>query len=220
MNLNILYEDNHIIVCVKPVGVLSQEDHTKDPDMLSILKEYIKVKYKKEGNVFLGLVMRLDRMTSGVMVFARTSKAASRLSEQIRNGEVLKKYVAIVNGEVNQHGTLKDYLIKDEKLVKSFVTTKELGKLAVLDYNLVGYKDNLSVVDVLLHTGRHHQIRVQFSNIGHPLYGDKLYGGLGDNHMHLHAYYLSFIHPVTKEPMRFKYLPTGNMWDEIEINDL
>lgn len=220
MNLNILYEDNHIIVCVKPVGVLSQEDHTKDPDMLSILKEYIKVKYKKEGNVFLGLVMRLDRMTSGVMVFARTSKAASRISEQIRNGEVLKKYVAIVNGEVNQHGTLKDYLIKDEKLVKSFVTTKELGKLAVLDYNLVGYKDNLSVVDVLLHTGRHHQIRVQFSNIGHPLYGDKLYGGLGDNHMHLHAYYLSFIHPVTKEPMRFKYLPTGNMWDEIEINDL
>lgn len=220
MNLNILYEDNHIIVCVKPVGVLSQEDHTKDPDMLSILKEYIKVKYKKEGNVFLGLVMRLDRMTSGVMVFARTSKAASRISEQIRNGEVLKKYVAIVNGEVNQHGTLKDYLIKDEKLVKSFVTTKELGKFAVLDYNLVGYKDNLSVVDVLLHTGRHHQIRVQFSNIGHPLYGDKLYGGLGDNHMHLHAYYLSFIHPVTKEPMRFKYLPTGNMWDEIEINDL
>lgn len=220
MMLNILYEDNHIIVCVKPVGVLSQEDHTKDPDMLSILKEYIKVKYKKEGNVFLGLVMRLDRMTSGVMVFARTSKAASRISEQIRNGEVLKKYVAIVNGEVNQHGTLKDYLIKDEKLVKSFVTTKELGKFAVLDYNLVGYKDNLSVVDVLLHTGRHHQIRVQFSNIGHPLYGDKLYGGLGDNHMHLHAYYLSFIHPVTKEPMRFKYLPTGNMWDEIEINDL
>ncbi len=220
MNLNILYEDNHIIVCVKPVGVLSQEDHTKDPDMLSILKEYIKAKYKKEGNAFLGLVMRLDRMTSGVMVFARTSKAASRISEQIRNGEVLKKYVAIVNGKVNEHGTLKDYLIKDEKLVKSFVTTKELGKLAVLDYKLVGYKDNLSVVDVLLHTGRHHQIRVQFSNIGHPLYGDKLYGGIGDNHMHLHAYYLSFVHPVTKEPMKFKYLPKGNLWDKLDVNNL
>ncbi len=220
MNLEILYEDNHIIVCVKPVGVLSQEDHTKDPDMLSILKEYIKVKYNKEGNVFLGLVMRLDRMTSGIMVFARTSKAASRISEQIRNGEVLKKYVAIVTGEVNQYGTLKDYLIKDEKVVKSFVTTKDKGRLAVLDYKLVNYKDNLSIVDVLLHTGRHHQIRVQFSNIGHPLYGDKLYGGKGDNHMHLHAYYLSFVHPVTKEPMRFKSLPTGNMWDKIEINDL
>lgn len=220
MNLNILYEDNHIIVCVKPVGVLSQEDHTKDPDMLSILKEYIKAKYKKEGNVFLGLVMRLDRMTSGVMVFARTSKAASRISEQIRNGEVLKKYVAVVQGKVNEHGTLKDYLIKDEKLIKSFVTTKELGKLAVLDYKLVGYKDNLSVVDVLLHTGRHHQIRVQFSNMGNPLYGDKLYGGIGDNHMHLHAYYLSFIHPVTKEPMKFKCLPKGNLWEKLDLNNL
>lgn len=220
MNLNILYEDNHIIVCVKPVGVLSQEDHTKDPDMLSILKEYIKAKYKKEGNVFLGLVMRLDRMTSGVMVFARTSKAASRISEQIRNGEVLKKYVAVVQGKVNEHGTLKDYLIKDEKLIKSFVTTKELGKLAVLDYKLVGYKDNLSVVDVLLHTGRHHQIRVQFSNMGNPLYGDKLYGGIGDNHMHLHAYYLSFVHPVTKEPMKFKCLPKGNLWEKLDLNNL
>lgn len=220
MNLNILYEDNHIIVCVKPVGVLSQEDHTKDPDMLSILKEYIKAKYKKEGNVFLGLVMRLDRMTSGIMVFARTSKAASRLSEQIRNGEVLKKYVAIVNGKVNEHGTLKDYLIKDEKLIKSFVTTKELGKLAVLDYKLVGYKDNLSVVDILLHTGRHHQIRVQFSNMGNPLYGDTLYGGLGNDHMHLHAYYLSFVHPVTKEPMKFKCLPKGNVWEKLDLNNL
>lgn len=137
MKLEILYEDNHIIVALKPVGVLSQEDYTKDPDMLSLIKEYLKEKYKKEGNVYLGLVMRLDRMTSGVMVFAKTSKAASRLSLQIRNGEVLKKYVAVVNGKVNDHGTLKDYLIKDEKLVKSFVTTKELGKLAVLDYNLL-----------------------------------------------------------------------------------
>ena len=220
MKLNILYEDNHLIVCVKPVGILSQEDHTKDPDMLSILKEYLKEKYNKPGNVYLGLVMRLDRMTSGIMVFAKTSKAASRLSEQIRNGEVLKKYLAIINGKINNYGTLKDYLIKDEKLVKSFVTTKENGKLAVLDYKLLNYNNDLSVVEVLLHTGRHHQIRVQFSNLGHPLYGDKLYGGNGNSHMHLHAYYLSFVHPVTKEPMRFKNLPTGNMWDNIKINDI
>lgn len=220
MNLEILYEDNHIIVAVKPVGILSQEDHTKDPDMLTLLKEYIKEKYNKPGNVYLGLVMRLDRMTSGVMVFAKTSKAASRISEQIRNGEVLKKYVAIVQGKVNDHGTLKDYLIKDEKLVKSFVTTKEKGKLAVLDYTSLKQFDNLSVVDILLHTGRHHQIRVQFSNMGNPLYGDKLYGGLGDAHMHLHAYYLSFVHPVTKETMKFKNIPQGNMWDKTELNNL
>lgn len=220
MKLNILYEDNHLIVCVKPVGILSQEDHTKDPDMLSILKEYLKEKYNKPGNVYLGMVMRLDRMTSGIMVFAKTSKAASRLSEQIRNGEVLKKYLAIINGKINNYGTLKDYLIKDEKLVKSFVTTKENGKLAVLDYKLLNYNNDLSVVEVLLHTGRHHQIRVQFSNLGHPLYGDKLYGGKGNSHMHLHAYYLSFVHPVTKEPMRFKNLPTGTMWDNIKINDI
>jgi 23S rRNA pseudouridine1911/1915/1917 synthase len=207
MKLEILYEDNHIIVALKPVGILSQEDYTKDPDMLSLIKEYLKEKYKKEGNVYLGLVMRLDRMTSGVMVFAKTSKAASRLSAQIRNGEVLKKYLAVVSGKVNDHGTLKDYLVKDDKMVKSFVTTKDLGKLAVLDYKLVSSYQNLSVVDILLHTGRHHQIRVQFSNMGNPLYGDTLYGGLGNDHMHLHAYYLSFVHPVTKEKMEFKLLP-------------
>lgn len=219
MKLNILYEDNHIIVCVKPVGVLSQEDHTKDPDMLSILKEYLKDKYNKPGNVYLGLVMRLDRMTSGIMVFARTSKAASRLSEQIRNGEVLKKYIAIVSGKVDEYGTLKDYLIKDEKLVKSFVTTKEKGKLAVLDYKLIKSYNDYSVLDILLHTGRHHQIRVQFSNIGHPLYGDKLYGSNAGTHMHLHSYYLSFVHPVSKEPMKFKNIPCGNLWDLLDIKD-
>ena len=197
MKLEILYEDNHIIVALKPVGILSQEDYTKDPDMLSLIKEYLKEKYKKEGNVYLGLVMRLDRMTSGVMVFAKTSKAASRLSAQIRNGEVLKKYLAVVNGKVNDHGTLKDYLAKDEKLVKSYVTSKDLGKLS-----------------------RHHQIRVQFSNMGNPLYGDKLYGGKGETHMHLHAYYLSFVHPVTKEPMRFKVLPKGNLWDKFDVSNL
>ena len=220
MKLEILYEDNHIIVALKPVGILSQEDYTKDPDMLSLIKEYLKEKYKKEGNVYLGLVMRLDRMTSGVMVFAKTSKAASRLSAQIRNGEVLKKYLAVVNGKVNDHGTLKDYLAKDEKLVKSYVTSKDLGQLSVLDYNLITYKDGFSVVVILLHTGRHHQIRVQFSNMGNPLYGDKLYGGKGETHMHLHAYYLSFVHPVTKEPMRFKVLPKGNLWDKFDVSNL
>lgn len=218
MKLEILYEDNHIIVALKPVGILSQEDYTKDPDMLSLIKEYLKEKYKKEGNVYLGLVMRLDRMTSGVMVFAKTSKAASRLSAQIRNGEVLKKYLAVVNGKVNDHGTLKDYLAKDEKLVKSYVTSKDLGKLSVLDYNLITYKDGFSVVDILLHTGRHHQIRVQFSSRGHALCGDQRYGKQDNTQICLYAYKLEFVHPVNKEKLCFELIPksVGN-WTKFTL---
>ena len=176
MMLNILYEDNHIIVVVKPSGILSQEDITKDPDMVTLLKKYIKEKYNKPGDVYLGLVQRLDRMTSGVMVFARTSKAASRLSEQIRNHSIIKKYYAVVEGKTKDEDKLENYLIKDEDLVKSFVTTKEKGKFASLEYKKVKSIDNSSLVEVTLHTGRHHQIRVQMSNINHPLLGDSLYG--------------------------------------------
>ncbi len=220
MNLNILYEDNHIIVAIKPAGILSQEDHTKDVDMLTLLKQYIKEKYQKEGNVYLGLVQRLDRNTSGIMVFARTSKAASRLSEQIRNHDIFKKYLAVVEGIPKKEQTLKNYLLKDEKLVKSFVTTKEEGKLAVLDYEVIASNDNQSLISVLLHTGRHHQIRVQMGNIGHPLVGDHLYGSKANVRYHLHAYYLAFVHPITKEVLKFTNIPSGNLWDLFDLSIL
>ncbi len=214
MMLNILYEDNHIIVVVKPSGILSQEDITKDPDMVTLLKKYIKDKYNKPGDVYLGLVQRLDRMTSGVMVFARTSKAASRLSEQIRNHSITKKYYAVVEGKTKDIDKLENYLIKDEDLVKSFVTTKEKGKFASLEYKKVKSIDNSSLVEVTLHTGRHHQIRVQMSNINHPLLGDSLYGSTTKSNMYLHCYYLKFIHPTTKEELVYENIPTGNLWDE------
>ena len=214
MMLNILYEDNHIIVVVKPSGILSQEDITKDPDMVTLLKKYIKEKYNKPGDVYLGLVQRLDRMTSGIMVFARTSKAASRLSEQIRNHSITKKYYAVVEGKTKDEDKLENYLIKDEDLVKSFVTTKEKGKFASLEYKKVKSIDNSSLVEVTLHTGRHHQIRVQMSNINHPLLGDSLYGSTTKCNMYLHCYYLKFIHPTTKEELVYENIPTGNLWDE------
>ena len=214
MMLNILYEDNHIIVVVKPSGILSQEDITKDLDMVTMLKQYIKEKYNKPGDVYLGLVQRLDRMTSGVMVFARTSKAASRLSDQIRNHSITKKYYAVVEGKTKDEDKLENYLIKDEELVKSFVTTKEKGKFALLEYKKVKSIDNSSLVEVTLHTGRHHQIRVQMSNINHPLLGDSLYGSKFKCNMHLHCYYLKFIHPTTKEELVFENIPTGNLWDK------
>lgn len=203
-NFKVLYEDNHIIVVVKPVNVLSQEDHTKDLDMLTMVKSYIKEKYNKPGNVFVGLVHRLDRMTSGVMVFAKTSKGASRLNEQIRQNQMEKKYFALVEGKTPNTGTLIDYLYKNEELVKSFVTEdKNKGKRAELRFETQKVGKNQSLVDVSLITGRHHQIRVQFSNAGYPLVGDSLYGAKTQGPMRLHAYYLSFLHPVTKEKLEF-----------------
>ena len=212
MSLEILYEDNHLIVCVKPVGILSQEDHTKDMDMLTLLKHYIKDKYNKPGNVYLGLVHRLDRMTGGVMVFAKTSKAASRLNEQIKNHEFVKKYYALVKGVLNESGHLENYLFKDEDEVKSYVGNKNSGKIAILDYQVVKVQDNNTLVDISLKTGRHHQIRVQFSHINHPLVGDRLYGNDDKNNLMLYAYSLSFYHPITKELLEFKKIPTHDKW--------
>ena len=214
MSLEILYEDNHIIVVKKPVGILSQEDATKDMDMLTLLKHYIKDKYNKPGNVYLGLVHRLDRMTGGVMVFARTSKAASRLNEQIKNGEFSKKYYAIVKGIIPKGGRLENYLIKDEQLVKSFVGNERNGKLAILDYEVIKTLNDTTLVDVSLKTGRHHQIRVQFSHINHPLIGDKLYGENTKCDMCLYAYGLSFNHPVTKERLSFEAIPNHSIWNK------
>lgn len=213
MNLKVLYEDNHIIVVEKPVNIPSQGDKTGDEDMLTIIKQYIKEKYDKPGDVYLGLVHRLDRPTGGVMVFARTSKAASRLSEQVRDKKMHKKYLCIVDGKMeNQTGSMRDFLLKKEKTNTSKVVKEgtKNAKEAILDYEVVKYNEeiNMSVVKVDLHTGRHHQIRVQFASRGHSLSGDQKYGTRGrGKQLALWAYSLSFTHPVTKKELIFEDYP-------------
>jgi len=210
--VEILDEDNHLLVAVKPAGVLSQGDATKDLDMLTILKSYLKEKYQKPGNVFLGLVHRLDRPTAGVMVFAKTSKASARLSEQIRLHQFEKKYYAIVSGILpEKKGVFEDYLLKLDSNT-SIVTTKEKGKYACLSYEVLCEKNGFSLVDVTLKTGRHHQIRVSFAHRGYPLYGDLRYGGEGGM-LGLFAYHLSFFHPITKEKCKYSIVPSGGIWD-------
>ena len=217
-NLNILYEDNHIIVVVKPVNILVQRDDTNDNDLITIIKDYLKVKYNKPGNVYLGLVHRLDRPVGGVMVFAKTSKAASRLSNEVRERNIKKTYLAVVHGKTKEKERLVDYISKDNKTNNSFID-KENGKESVLDYSLLYYdkEEDLSLVKVNLETGRHHQIRLQMSNINHPLYGDQRYGKMDKKQIALYAYKLEFIHPVTKEPMEFMELPkTNGVWNLID----
>ncbi len=182
--INVLYEDNHIIVVEKPSNVPSQADKTGDEDMLTMVKKYIKEKYHKPGDVYLGLVHRLDRPTSGVMVFARTSKAASRLSEQVRSKKFEKDYIAMCDGKlVKDADTWRDFLQKNERTNMSRVVPEgtKNAKEAVLDYEVMDYhlQRNLSLVKIHLHTGRHHQIRVQFASRGHSLYGDQKYGTRG-----------------------------------------
>lgn len=212
-DLKVLFEDNHIIVVEKKPNIPSQADKTEDEDMLTIVKQYIKEKYNKPGNVYLGLVHRLDRPVGGVMVFAKTSKAASRLSEQVRSKIFKKKYLAVVDGKLEQQlGTLEDYLYKDERLNMSRVVSKDKknAKLAKLDYKVLKYNEvkNLSLLEIDLHTGRHHQIRVQLANFGHSIFGDQKYGSRGQGkQIALWAYELTIEHPITKEKITFKDLP-------------
>ena len=219
--LNILYEDNHIIVVVKPVNVLSQSDSTGDIDMLTMIKSYLKEKYHKPGNVYLGLVHRLDRVVGGVMVFAKTSKAAARLSESIRKNQFHKIYLAIVHGKVKDSDTFIDYL-KKENDFSTIVTTEKEGKLSELSYDLINYNKelDLSMVKVYLKTGRHHQIRVGFASRHHALYGDNRYGNDNNKNIGLFAYQLSFIHPVKKEEMTFTYLPQSNPFNLFNLDIL
>ncbi len=199
----ILYEDNHILVVIKPANMLVQGDTTKDLDMVTLLKKYLKEKYQKPGNVYLGLVHRLDRVVEGVMVFAKTSKAAARLSKQVANHEMEKIYYAVVLGNLKGKGHLENYLQKDSNLHLSYV--KDTGKLAILDYESIGVENNLSLIKINLKTGRHHQIRVQFSHFGYPLYGDQKYNpdSKPKEQIALVAKELTFTHPVTKERMHF-----------------
>ena len=213
-NLNIIYEDNHIIVVENPVNMLSQSDNTKDLDLQTALKMYIKEKYHKPGNVYIGLVHRLDRPTGGLMVFARTSKSASRLSEEIRNKSFKKSYLAVINGKTKEKDTLEDYLEKQGNI--SIISTKEKGKYAKLDYELIAYKDNLSLVKVNLETGRNHQIRLQFKSRNMPLYGDNKYNNEKNKNLGLYAYKLEFTHPTKKEKMVFINYPTYSPFNKFK----
>lgn len=213
-NLKIFYEDNHIIVVEKKANILSQADSTKDIDMLTIIKKYIKEKYNKPGNVYLGLVHRLDRPVGGIMVFAKTSKAASRLSEEVRNHTLKKTYLAVVHGILEKSdGVFSDYLKKIGN-GNTIVTTKNAGKYSELHYKVLSYnkKDKQTLVEINLITGRHHQIRVQFASRGYPLCGDQRYGKEDKTQIALYAYKLEFIHPVTKENMIFENRKINNLY--------
>ena len=211
-DLTILHEDNHIIVVLKPQNIPSCEDSSKDKDMLTIIKEYIKETYDKKGNVYLGLVHRLDRPTGGVMVFAKSSKAAARLSEQMKDGDFEKRYFAVTVGVPKEEkATLTHYMKKNavNNMVYVCPSTVEGAKFAELEYQTLEVKDSLSLNDIRLHTGRSHQIRVQMNAIGCPVYGDMRYGGekAKKGFLALWAYYLSFTHPVSKERMVFRVQP-------------
>ncbi|MDD3048544.1 MAG: RluA family pseudouridine synthase [Bacilli bacterium] len=214
MKIKVLFEDNHIIVVEKEINIPVQADDSKDLDMLTIIKEYLKNKYNKPGNVYLGLVHRLDRPVGGVMVFAKTSKAAARLSEIIRTNNFKKTYLALVHGKLEKDkATLINYIYKDEETFTSKIVEQNYkgSKEAILDYKVVKYNNklNMSLLEINLHTGRHHQIRVQLSNINHPIYGDQRYGkDLVGIQIHLWASKIEFKHPVKDEFISFESIPS------------
>ena len=209
----VLYEDNHLLVVVKPVNMPTQQDATNDEDLLNALKADLKRRYNKPGNVFLGLVHRLDRPVGGVMVFAKTSKAASRLSEAVRSRAFEKTYLAVAHGTPKRSdGRLVHYLVKDPR--ENFVSVAERSapgaKEAVLDYEVLGEHHGLCLVRVRLLTGRPHQIRVQLAAVGCPLYGDQKYGGRHarpGRQIALWSSHIAFPHPVTRQPVGFTAAP-------------
>lgn len=210
----ILFEDNHLLGVVKPVNVPVQEDTTGDADLLSLLKEDVKVRYNKPGNVYMGLVHRLDRPVGGAMIFAKTSKAASRLSDNVRTHSFRKVYLTVVHGKPPaQSGRLVDTLLKDASSNTVSVVRKGTpgGKEAILDYTVVGTsEEGYSLLKIDLHTGRSHQIRVQLSNIGCPLYGDQKYGASVNKpgqQIALWSSVVAFPHPVTKDEVELLSLP-------------
>lgn len=212
-SIEIIFEDNHLLVVKKPVNMLTQKDETNDMDILTFLKQDLKRRYNKPGNVFLGLVHRLDRPVGGTMVFAKTSKAASRLSDQVRTRQFKKVYLAVVRGVLdNAEGRLENYLIKDSRsnTVRVVESETEGGKMAVLEYRVLGVREGFSLIRVNLHTGRPHQIRVQLSNIGCPIYGDQKYGqsvNKPGQQIALWSNEITFLHPVLKEQVSFNCMP-------------
>jgi 23S rRNA pseudouridine1911/1915/1917 synthase len=221
-NLQILHEDNHIIVINKRVGDIVQGDKTGDKPLSDVVKEYIKEKYNKPGDVYLGVIHRLDRPTTGVVVFAKTSKALTRLNESFKNRETQKTYWAVVkNCPPKEKDTLVHFLKRNPKNNTSKAHTKEVpeSKKASLDYTIIKKLDNYFVLEINLHTGRHHQIRAQLSAIGCPIKGDLKYGfdrSNSDGGIHLHARKLVFNHPVTKETLLVEaQVPKDVLWNSI-----
>lgn len=216
--INVIYEDNHLLVVEKPINIPVQADESYDLDLLTMLKADLKKRYQKPGNVYLGLVHRLDRPVGGVMVFAKTSKAASRLSEQVRTHQFKKEYYAVVLGNIEKQGHLEDYLLKNEK--RNIVTVHPQGKQAILDFICLQYKKDMSLVKIQLKTGRSHQIRVQFSHHGYPLFGDQKYSKQAKpgQQIALFSHAITFQHPTTKEMMYFSLpLPKRYPWSEFSI---
>ena len=216
--LEVLYEDNHLIAINKKSGDIVQKDKTGDAPLSDFVKEYIKKKYNKPGEVFLGTIHRLDRPTSGIVLYARTSKALSRMNEQFREKQVQKTYWAVVDSSPpNTNGTLDNYLQKNQKQNKSYITKDNNGKHAVLYYKLLKKLDNFYLMEIQPQTGRHHQIRVQLSNMGCIIKGDLKYGAKRSNKdasIHLLAQKLEFIHPVKREPITIlSPAPKDSLWE-------
>ena len=222
--MEVVYEDNHLIIVNKTASEIVQGDKTGDTPLSETVKQYIKEKYAKPGNVFLGVVHRLDRPVSGLVVFAKTSKALARLNEMFRNSEVKKTYWAIVKQRPPQdEGELVNYLVRNEKQNKSYAYDKEVknSKKAVLHYRLIGHSQNYFLLEVDLKTGRHHQIRCQLAKMGCPIKGDLKYGfarSNPDGSICLHAHRVKFVHPVSKELIDVTApLPPGNLWNGFEM---
>lgn len=221
--MTVLYEDNHIIIVNKTCSEIVQGDKTGDKPLSEIVKEYLKEKYNKPGNVFCGVTHRLDRPTSGVVVFAKTSKALSRLNEMFKTKDIKKTYWTIVKNTPKQpEGSLTNYLVRNEKQNKSYAydIEKPSSKLAVLHYKLIAQSDKYNLLEIDLETGRHHQIRCQLAKIGCPIKGDLKYGAERSNPdggISLHARRISFIHPVSKELIDITApLPDDKLWNALE----
>jgi len=215
--LNVIYEDNHLLIIEKPENVLSQKDNTNDIDITEMAKEYLAKKYDKTGNVYLGLVHRLDRRVGGVMILAKTSKAASRLSKSIMNHEFTKIYLVKVRGHLDANGEINLNIYKDTKR-KLAVVSKD-GKESELTYHTIAYEENASFALVDLYTGRYNQIRVSFAHINHPVCGDYKYGdkeALKGDRLGLWCYKIVIAHPVTKEEKIFIAKPVGRLWDGVK----
>ena len=222
--MTVVYEDNHIIIVNKTASEIVQGDKTGDIPLSETVKQYLKEKYSKPGNVFLGVAHRLDRPVSGLVVFAKTSKALARLNDMFRNSEVKKTYWAIVKQcPPAEEGELVHYLVRNEKQNKSYAYDKEVpkSKKAILDYRLIGRSENYYLLEVDLKTGRHHQIRCQLAKMGCPIKGDLKYGSRRSNpdgSICLHARRIRFVHPVSKELIELEApLPEGNLWKGFEL---
>ncbi len=221
--MNVLYEDNHIIIINKAAGEIVQGDKTGDKSLCDTMKQYIKEKYAKPGNVFIGLPHRLDRPVSGVVVFAKTSKALERLNGMFRDGNVKKIYWAITKGKpLKAEGEISSWILRNEKMNKSFSYPKEVkgSKHALLSYTLKAASQNYNLIEVELKTGRHHQIRCQLASIGCPIKGDLKYGAQRSNpdgSISLHARYIEFIHPVSKQLIQVTApVPADRLWQSFE----